>query len=329
MGLIPFQKPDRVVMQRASDFHGIFEFCPLEKGYGVTIGNAMRRVLLASLEGFAITSVKINNVDQEFSTIKGVVEDVVNIILNLKQIRFKQITDENEENIFVSIGGKDKFTGADIGKASNNFEVVNSDMVICTMEPSVKLELELRVKRGRGYLGVEDNKLVDAPIGMIAMDAIYSPIKKVNFSVENYRVGQDTDFEKLIVHIETDGSIHPETALKEAAKVLMQHFILFSDEKITLDEELKKEERKVDEKFLQMRKLLKTSLTDLDLSVRAYNCLAAAGISTLGQLVQFDVGDLLKFRNFGKKSLVEIEELVREKGLTFGMDVAIYKLDQE
>ncbi|MEI7723669.1 MAG: DNA-directed RNA polymerase subunit alpha, partial [Bacteroidota bacterium] len=221
--------------QRASDFHGIFEFCPLEKGYGVTIGNAMRRVLLASLEGFAITSVKINNVDQEFSTIKGVVEDVVNIILNLKQIRFKQITDENEENIFVSIGGKDKFTGADIGKASNNFEVVNSDMVICTMEPSVKLELELRVKRGRGYLGVEDNKLVDAPIGMIAMDAIYSPIKKVNFSVENYRVGQDTDFEKLIVHIETDGSIHPKDALKEAAKILIYHFMLFSDEKITID----------------------------------------------------------------------------------------------
>jgi len=329
MGLIPFQKPDKVVMQKASDFHGIFEFYPLEKGYGVTIGNALRRVLLSSLEGFAITSVRIDGVDQEFSTIKGVVEDVINIILNLKQIRFKPISDENEEKIFISISGKTQLTGEEIGKASNNFMVLNPEMLICTMEPSVKFDMELMVKRGRGYRSVEDNKPVDAPIGLITMDSIFSPIKHVMYTVDNYRVGQDTDFEKLILDIKTDGSIHPEQALKEAAKVLMQHFILFSDEKITLDEELKKDERKVDEKFLQMRKLLKTALTDLDLSVRAYNCLAAAGIQTLGQLVQYDVGDLLKFRNFGKKSLVEIEELVREKGLTFGMDVGIYKIDQE
>jgi DNA-directed RNA polymerase subunit alpha len=329
MGLIPFQKPDKVVMQKASDFSGLFEFYPLEKGYGVTIGNSLRRVLLSSLEGFAITDVRINGVEQEFSTIKGVVEDVVNIVLNLKQVRFKQIGDDIEEKIFVSISGKDKFTGEDIGRASNNFQVLNPEFVICTMEPSVKMELEIAVKRGRGYVTSEENKVADAPIGLITLDSIFSPIKKVNFLVENFRVGQDTDFEKLMIEIETDGSVHPESALKEAAKVLMQHFILFSDDRITLDEELKKEERKVDEKFLQMRKLLKTSLTDLDLSVRAYNCLAAAGIQTLGQLVQYDVGDLLKFRNFGKKSLVEIEELVREKGLNFGMDVTMFKLDQE
>ena len=329
MGVIPFQKPDRVVMQKASDFHGIFEFYPLEKGYGVTIGNAIRRVLLSSLEGFAITNVKIDSITQEFSTIKGVVEDVVNIMLNLKQIRFKPITDENEEKIFISISGKTEFVGDDIGRASNSFEVLNPELLICSMEPSVKLDMEIIVKKGRGYKSIEENKPIDAPIGLITIDAIFSPIKHVNYSVENFRVGQDTEFEKLILDLKTDGSVHPEDALKEAAKVLMQHFVLFSDEKITLDEELKKEEVKVDEKFLQMRKLLKTSLTDLDLSVRAYNCLAAAGIQTLGQLVQYDVGDLLKFRNFGKKSLIEIEELVREKGLTFGMDLGIYKIDQE
>lgn len=329
MGVIPFQKPDKVVMQKASDFHGIFEFYPLEKGYGVTIGNSIRRVLLSSLEGFAITNVKIDGITQEFSTIKGVVEDVVNIMLNLKQIRFKPITDENEEKIFISISGKTEFVGDDIGRASNSFEVLNPELLICSMEPSVKLDMEILVKKGRGYKSIEENKPIDAPIGLITIDAIFSPIKHVNYSVENFRVGQDTEFEKLILDLKTDGSVHPENALKEAAKVLMQHFVLFSDEKITLDEELKKEEVKVDEKFLQMRKLLKTSLTDLDLSVRAYNCLAAAGIQTLGQLVQYDVGDLLKFRNFGKKSLIEIEELVREKGLTFGMDLGIYKIDQE
>jgi DNA-directed RNA polymerase subunit alpha len=329
MGLIPFQKPDKVVMQKSSDYSGIFEFYPLEKGYAVTIGNAIRRVLLSSLEGFAITDIRINNVEQEFSTIKGVVEDVVNIVLNLKQVLFKPLGEDDDEKIFISLNNKEQFFAADIGKASNNFKVLNPELLICTMEPSVSLEMEINVRKGRGYRPSEDNKPVDAPIGVIPLDSVFSPIIKVNFSVDNYRVGQDTDFEKLIIELETDGSIHPEDALKESARVLMQHFILFSDEKITLEDDLKKEESKVDEKYLQMRKLLKTPLTDLDLSVRAYNCLAAAGIATLGELVQYDVGDLLKFRNFGKKSLVEIEELVRDKGLTFGMDVISYKLDQE
>lgn len=329
MGLIPFQKPDKVVMKKETDFHGFFDFYPLEKGYGVTIGNSIRRVLLSSLEGYAITDIKIDGIQQEFSTISGVVEDVVNIVLNLKEVRFKQEGEEHEERIFISLSNKEVFTANDIGKASNNFIVLNPDHVICSMNKSVKLDMEINVKRGRGYMTVEENKPLDAPISVISLDSIFSPVKKVNYEVNNYRVGQDTDFEKLSMEIETDGSIHPEDALKEAAKVLVQHFVLFSDDRITLDEDLKKEERKVDEKFLQMRKLLKTALTDLDLSVRAYNCLAAAGIQTLGELVQYDVGDLLKFRNFGKKSLVEIEELVREKGLTFGMDVSPYKLDQE
>ena len=278
MGLIPFQKPDKVVMQKASDFHGLFDFYPLEKGYGVTIGNSIRRVLLSSLEGYAITDIKIDGVEQEFTTIEGVVEDVVNIVLNLKQVRFKQKSDEHEEKIFISLSNKEVFTANDIGKASNNFIVLEPDHVICNMEKSVKLEMEINVKRGKGYVSIEENKPLDAPIGVIVLDSIFSPIKKVNYEVDNYRVGQDTDFEKLSIEIETDGSIHPENALKEAAKVLMQHFILFSDDRITLDEDIKKEERKVDEKFLQMRKLLKTALTDLDLSVRAYNCLAAAGL---------------------------------------------------
>ncbi len=329
MTLIPFQKPERVVMQKASDFKGNFEFFPLEKGYGVTIGNAIRRVLLSSLEGFAVTNIKIEGIEQEFSTIKGVVEDVVSIVLNLKEVRFKPLTDESEEKVFVSIKGQETFTAADIGKASNSFEVLNPEHVICSMEKSVKLDMEIDVRRGRGYVSIDENKPLDAPIGVITLDSIFSPIKLVNYSVENYRVGQDTDYEKLKIEIHTDGSIHPEDSLKEAAKVLMQHFALFSEEKITLDEDIKKEKRKVDEKFLQMRKLLKTTLTDLDLSVRAYNCLAAAGIGTLGELVNYDVGDLLKFRNFGKKSLIEIEELVREKGLTFGMDVSLYNLDEE
>jgi len=329
MGIIPFQKPDKVVMQKASDFNGTFEFYPLEKGYGVTIGNAIRRVLLSSLEGYAITNVRIEGIEQEFSTINGVVEDVVNILLNFKQVRFKPITNEQEEKIYISISGLTEFTAGEIGKAANNFQVLNPDLLICSMEPSVKLEMEIWVKRGRGYKSIEDNKTNDTPIGLITIDSVFSPIKHVKYAIDNYRVGQDTDFEKLTIDIQTDGSIHPEEALKEAAKVLMQHFILFSDEKLTLDEELKKEEKKVDEKFLQMRKLLKTPLTDLDLSVRAYNCLASAGIQTLAQLVQYDVADLLKFRNFGKKSLIEIEELVKEKGLTFGMDVSIFKLESE
>lgn len=329
MALVSFQKPEKVVMQKASDFEGVFEFGPLEPGYGVTIGNSLRRTLLSSLEGFSITMIRIPNVDHEFSTMSGVLEDVVEIILNLKQVRFKRVGEEDEEKIFVSVNGKDKLTAGDIGKASNNFQVLNPDHIICHMEPSVQIELELSVKRGRGYVPAEENKPDDAPIGFIAIDSIFSPIKKVKYSVENTRVGQDTDFEKVILEIQTDGSVHPEDALKEAAKILIQHFMLFSDENITLDEELKKDENKVDEEYLHMRKLLKTQLTDLDLSVRAFNCLRAADIKTLGDLVDNDVADLLKFRNFGKKSLAELEELVREKGLTFGMDVSKYNLDED
>ncbi len=329
MAVIAFNKPEKVVMQKATDFDGIFEFSPLEKGYGVTIGNSMRRVLLSSLEGFAITTVKLANVSHEFSTIPGVMEDVTEIVLNLKQVRFKAISDETSEKIFVVVSGKDKLTGAELGKASSYFQVLNPELVICNMEPSVKLEIELTIEKGRGYVPAEENKPKDAQIGLIAIDSIFSPIRKVNYIIEPTRVGQNTDFEKLTIELSTDGSIHPEEALKDAARILIQHFLIFSDKNITLDSDMKKEENRVDEKFLHMRKLLKTNLTDLDLSVRAFNCLRAAEIKTLGDLVQYEIGDLLKFRNFGKKSLTELEDLVREKGLTFGMDINKYKLDED
>ena len=316
-------------MQKASDFNGTFEFAPLEKGYGVTVGNSLRRVLLSSLDGYAISSVRIHGVPHEFTTISGVLEDVTEMVLNLKQIRFKSLTNEEEEKIFISINGQETFTGGDIGKASSSFQVLNPEMVICRMEPSVKLEMEINVTHGRGYVPGEENKQKDAPIGMIAIDAIYSPIKVVKYNVENTRVGQATDYEKLVIDLETDGSIHPEEALKKAARIMIQHMMLFSDESITLDQEMKEEETQVDEKFLHMRKLLKTPLTDLDLSVRAFNCLRAAEIKSLGDLVQYDIADLLKFRNFGKKSLAELEELVRDKGLTFGMDILKYRLDED
>jgi len=292
MALVAFQKPDKVVMQKASDFEGVFEFGPLEKGYGVTVGNSLRRTLLSSLEGFAVTGVKIQGVDHEFSTLNGVREDIVKIVLNLKQLRFKQIGNEDEEKIFVSVNGQETFTGADVSKVSSNFQVLNKDMVIANLEPSVNLEVELTIKKGRGYVLAEENKVEDAPIGLIPIDSIFSPIKKVSYSVENTRVGQDTDFEKLIIEINTDGSIHPEDALKEASKILIQHFMMFSDENITLDDEMKSEDNQVDEEYLHMRKLLKTQLTDLDLSVRAFNCLRAAEIKTLGDLVKHDVADL-------------------------------------
>lgn len=324
-----FHKPDKVVMQKASDFDGTFEFAPLEKGYGVTIGNSLRRVLLSSLEGYAITTLRIHGVPHEFSTISGVYEDVTEVVLNLKQIRFKPLGEDEEEKIFISINGQETFSAGDISKASSAFQVLNPEQVICNMEPSVKLEIELTVNKGRGYVPAEENKPKEAPVGLIPIDAIYSPIKVVRFEVENTRVGQATDFEKLILILETDGSIHPEDALKNAAKIMIQHMMLFSDENMTLDSEMKKEESQVDEKFLHMRKLLKTPLTDLDLSVRAFNCLRAAEIKTLGDLVQYDIADLLKFRNFGKKSLAELEELVREKSLTFGMDTIKYRLDED
>lgn len=330
MAILNFQKPDKVIMHKETSNYGLFEFSPLEKGYGITIGNAMRRVLLSSLEGYAISTIRIPGVDHEFSSIKGVMEDVTEIILNLKQVRFKKIVDSNEgEKIYVSIKGKDQFTAGDITRFTNSFEVLNTDLVICNMEPFVNLEIEMTIEKGRGYVPADENIPSDAPIGLIAIDSIFTPIKNVRFKVEDFRVEQRTDYEKLIFEVETDGSIHPEEALKEAAKIMIQHLVLFSDESILLDSQVKPKTAEVDENILHMRKLLKTSLADLDLSVRAYNCLKAAEIRTLGELVSFNIEDLLKFRNFGKKSLTELEEFVREKGLNFGMDVAKYNLEDE
>ena len=330
MGVIPFQKPNKVVMHKATDFHGVFEFSPLEKGYGVTIGNAMRRILLSSLEGYAITSIKIQGVDHEFSTIKGVTEDVVEMVLNMKQVRFKaNSSTEEQEKIFISVKGKDQFLAGDIGRYTNAFNILNPELVICNMEPTVNLELEITVGKGRGYVPAEENKVKDAQIGTIAIDSIYTPIRNVKYSVEDFRVEQRTDYEKLVMELSTDGSIHPEEAMKEAAKILIQHFVLFSDENIMPESKASKAVEEVDEGFLSMRKILKTPLADLDLSVRAYNCLEAAEIRTLGELVNYHIDDLLKFRNFGKKSLSELEEFVREKGLHFGMDVARYNINED
>jgi DNA-directed RNA polymerase subunit alpha len=330
MALLTFQKPDKIVLQKATDFEGLFEFRPLEPGFGVTIGNALRRVLLSSLEGYAITAVRISGVDHEFSTIKGVIEDVTEIVLNLKQIRFKKTTEEDlqQEKILLSIKNRDDVRAGDIEKASSNFRIMNPDLVICRMERSVKLDMEIIVQKGRGYVPAEENEVKDAPIGTIATDAIFTPIKNVKYSVENTRVEQKTDYEKLIMEISTDGTIHPEEAIKEAARILIQHLMLISDENITFDSKEKKEDDVVDEHILHMRKLLKTPLEDLDLSVRAYNCLKAAKISSLSELVKYDTNELLKFRNFGRKSLMEIEALINEKGLHFGMDLSKFKLDE-
>lgn len=330
MAILDFQKPDKVIMINSDDYFGTFEFRPLEPGYGITVGNALRRVLLNSLEGFAVTSVKIEGVDHEFSTIKGVVEDVTQIILNLKQVRFKQqIEDTNSETLMVTVGGQDKLTAGDIGKFTSAFQVLNIDHVICNMETSVKLQLELTIGKGRGYVPSEENKAKDANVGVIPIDSIHTPIKNVKYNIENYRVGQKTDYEKLVFEITTDGSIHPKDALTEAAKILIHHFMLFSDERITLETEEKSAVEDFDEDSLHMRQLLKTKLIDMDLSVRALNCLKAADVDTLGDLVQFNKNDLLKFRNFGKKSLTELEELVNVKGLNFGMDLSKYKLDKD
>ena len=331
MAIIPFTKPEKILLQKANEFEGSFEFKPLELGYGQTIGNSLRRILLSSLPGFAISAVRIGGVQHEFSTIKGVVEDVVDIILNLKQVRLKQqvLDDEStEEKIYLTISGKEVFTAGDIATYTNAFVVTNPDLVICRMEPFVSLEIELTVTKGRGYVLADENLPKDAAIGLIPVDATYTPVKKVSYRVENTRVGQRTDFEKLIVEIKTDGTIHPEKALKEAAKILVQHLMLITDEHMTFEDDTTKEENIVDEHILHMRKLLKTSLEDLDLSVRAYNCLKGAKIDSLGELVQYETHKLLKFRNFGKKSLVEIEELLTDKGLTFGMDLVKYKLEE-
>jgi len=330
MAILAFQKPEKVVMISSTDFFGQFEFRPLEPGYGITVGNALRRILLSSLEGFAITSVKIEGVEHEFSTIKGVVEDVTEIILNLKQVRFKRQIDSSEhEKVVVTVNGQNQFTAGDIGKFTSAFQVLNHDFVICNMDPSVTLKIELTIDKGRGYVPAEENKTANPQMGLIAIDSIHTPIRNVKYSVENYRVEQKTDYEKLLIDITGDGSIAPKEALKEAAKILIQHFSLFSDEKMTIDPDETKQEETISEGDLHMRQLLKTRLVDMDLSVRALNCLKAADVETLADLVSFNKNDLLKFRNFGKKSLTELEELVQSKQLTFGMNLAKYKLDKE
>ncbi len=317
-------------MVQSDEFQGTFEFRPLEPGFGITIGNALRRILLSSLEGFAITSVRIEGVDHEFTSIEGVLEDIVEIILNLKQIRFKrQIESESSEKVNIVIGDQDVFKAGDINKFLSVFQVLNPDHVICHLEPSVKLSLEISIEKGRGYVPADENKSLNAPMGTIAIDSIHTPIRNVKYDIENYRVEQKTDYEKLVMDITTDGSIHPKDALKEAAKILIHHFLLFSDEKITIDAEEKTVTEEFDENSLHIRQLLKTKLVDMDLSVRALNCLKAADVESLGDLVSYNRNDLLKFRNFGKKSLTELDELVAAKGLEFGMKVEKYKLDKE
>jgi DNA-directed RNA polymerase subunit alpha len=330
MAILSFQKPDKVIMLEATDRFGKFEFRPLEPGYGITVGNALRRILLSSLEGYAITTVKIEGIDHEFSTITGVIEDVTEIILNMKQVRFKRtVEDVDHEKVVVKINGQEVFKAGALNNVLSSFDVLNPDLVILRMEPDVKLQMELTISKGRGYVPAEENQPVDSEFGLIAIDSIFTPVRNVKYSVENYRVEQKTDYEKLLMELETDGSIHPKEALKEAAKILIYHFMLFSDEKITLDSDDKLANEEFDEEVLHMRQLLKTKLVDLDLSVRALNCLKAAEVETLGDLVKFNKNDLLKFRNFGKKSLTELDELLESMSLSFGMDVSKYKLDKD
>ena len=330
MAILDFQQPDKVIMLDSSEYNGRFEFRPLEPGFGITVGNALRRILLSSLEGFAITSVRIDGVDHEYSTIKGVMEDMTELILNLKQVRFKrQIEDTDSETVTVSVKGKTSLTAGDLGKFTSAFQVINSDLVLCRMEKGVELKMELTIGKGRGYVQANENVRTDAPIGTIALDSIFTPIRNVKYSIESFRVEQRIDYEKLIIELDCDGSITPKDALQEAAKILIHHFMLFSDERISLGTDEQQETEEFDESSLHMRQLLKTKLADMDLSVRALNCLKAADIETLGDLVAFNKNDLLKFRNFGKKSLTELEELVEIKNLAFGMDVSKYKLDKE
>ena len=330
MAILDFQKPDKVIMINSDDRNGTFEFRPLEPGYGITIGNALRRILLSSLEGFAITSVKFDGVDHEFTAVRGVIEDVTEIILNLKQVRFKrQIEDQDTEKLMVRVTGQKQITAGDIGNFTSSFQVLNPDLVICNMDESVNMQMEITIGNGRGYLPAEEQSTINHQLSEIAIDSIFTPIKKVKYEIENFRVEQKTDYEKLIMDIETDGSITPKDALSEAAKILIHHFMLFSDEKISLETEDKSADDEFDETSLHMRQLLKTKLVDMDLSVRALNCLKAAEVYTLGDLVQYQRNDLLKFRNFGKKSLTELDELVEVKNLSFGMNVLKYKLDKE
>tara|TARA_B100000427_G_scaffold12944_1_gene10432 strand:+ start:61 stop:1053 length:993 start_codon:yes stop_codon:yes gene_type:complete len=330
MAILNFQKPDKVILIESSDYEGRFEFRPLEPGYGLTVGNALRRVLLSSLEGFAITSLRIEGLEHEFSTIPGVVEDVTEIVLNLKQIRFKQqIEDVDNEIVSISISNQEKLTAGDLQKFISGFQILNSDLIICNLDRKVNLTFEITIEKGRGYVTSEENKNSSAQLGTIFMDSIFTPIKNVKYNVEDFRVEQKTDYEKLVFDISTDGSINPKDALTDAARILIHHFMLFSDERITLEaDEIAKTET-YDEESLHMRQLLKTKLIDMDLSVRALNCLKAAEVDTLGDLVSFNKNDLMKFRNFGKKSLTELEELVMLKGLSFGMDLSKYKLDKE
>jgi len=330
MAILAFQKPDKVIMLEADDFSGTFEFRPLEPGYGITIVNALRRILLSSLEGYAITSVKIEGVNHEYSTIPGVIEDVTEFILNLKKIRLKQkIEDEDSEVVSMTISGQDAFKAEDISRFLTNFEILNPEQIICRMETDVKIQMTFTISKGRGYVPAEENKTNDSELGVIAIDSIFTPIKNVKYATENYRVEQKTDYEKLVVDIDTDGSVHPKDALKEAAKILIYHFMLFSDEKITLDSEENYENEEFDEEVLHMRQMLKTRLVDMDLSVRALNCLKAADVDTLGDLVVYNKYDLLKYSIFGKKSLTELDDLLTGMSLTFGMDISKYKLDKE
>ena len=330
MAILAFQKPDKVLMLEADNFFGKFEFRPLEPGYGITVGNALRRILLSSLEGFAITSIKIEGVEHEFGTGPGVLEDVTNIILNLKQVRFKHIVDDVEnEKVSITVSGSEEFKAGDIGKQLNGFEVLNPELVICHLDSSASLQIELTINKGRGYVPADENRDPNADINVIAIDSIFTPIRNVKYSIENFRVEQKTDYEKLVLEIATDGSIHPKEALKEAAKILIHHFMLFSDEKIATETVDTDGNEEFDEEVLHMRQLLKSKLADMDLSVRALNCLKAADVETLGELVKFNKNDLLKFRNFGKKSLTELDELLEGLNLSFGMDITKYKLDKE
>ncbi len=330
MAILAFQKPDKVIMLDSTASYGRFEFRPLEPGFGITVGNALRRILLSSLEGYAFTSVKATGVDHEFASIPGVMEEMIEIILNLKQVRLvRTVENVDSEKVTVNVTGVSELTAGYLSNFMSSFKVLNPDLVICRLEPNVKFSLELTIGKGRGYVPAEENRPAEGVVGVLPIDSIHTPIKNVKYAVENYRVEQKTDYEKLTIEITTDGSIHPKEALKEAAKILIFHFMLFSDEKITLETEEKASAEEFDEDILHMRQLLKTKLTEQDLSVRALNCLKAAEVETLGDLVRFQRGDLLKFRNFGKKSLSELDELLENLNLDFGMDVAKYKLDKE
>lgn len=325
MSSLAFQMPEKVSLEKADDFHGSFTFKPLEKGFGTTIGNALRRVLLSSLEGYAITSIKVPGVQHEFATIEGVVEDVVELVLNLKQVRLKKIAEHTEDKIFISIKKQAIFQAGDIAKFTSAFEVMNPDFVIGHLDPEASIDLEITVEQGRGYLPADENKSDNPVLGLIPIDAIFTPIKNVKYKVEDTRVEQKTDYEKLILDIQTDGSIHPEEALEQAANLMIKHFLLFSNSNMVVEASGNEEVEEADDEILHVRKALNTPLSDLGLSVRAYNCLKAADIKTLGDLVILEVSDMVKFRNFGKKSLVELEELVTSKGLSFGMDISKYK----